>query len=116
MDFLIYICLIIIIGAFFFIRNFAGGYNAMIFVFLLSIFGLIFLLNDPPEVVTGTNSTLIYDNADRVINIESQFITQPLTIFNLDTTNFFALIFIAFILLAVTTIYFDRLEDMNIRE
>lgn len=116
MDFLIYVCLIIIIGAFFFLQNFSEGYNPMIIVFVLSMFGLLMLVNSAPEVITGTNTTITKDSSGLVTGATSEFITEEFTVFGFGTTNFFAIMFIAFLLLAVTNIYFDRIEDMNIRK
>lgn len=115
MDFLIYICLIIVIALFFFMSNFSEGKNTMLTVFILSIFGLVMLLNSAPEVIVGTNTTILKDSAGFITGATSEFITEPLIVFGLGTTNFFALIFIAFLLLSVTTIYFSD-EEMNIRK
>lgn len=119
MDYLIYICLIIVIGAFFFLQNHAKGKNSMIIVFILSILGLLMLFNDPPEVITGTNTSITFDGVGNPIGNTAVFITEEFTVVGLGTINFFALIFIAFLLLSVTNIYFrpdDEINDMNVRE
>lgn len=116
MDFLIYVCLLIVIGALFFVQNFSEGYNPMLVVLLLSFIGLIMLTNSPPELITGTNTTLVFNAAGDVIGATAEFNTQEFTVLGFGTINFFAAIFIGFLLLAVTNIYFDRLEDMNIRK
>ncbi len=116
MDFLIYVCLIILIGIFIFLNNFSQGYNPMLFVFVLSVLGLVMLTNSGPEIIIGTNTTLIFDGSGIVTGAISEFNTEPFTVLGFGTTNFFAAIFISFLLLSVTNIYFDRIEDMNIRQ
>lgn len=116
MDFLIYVCLIIVIGAFFFLQNFSQGYNPMIIVFVLSMFGLLMVANSPPEVITGTNQTLTFDGGNNLVGSVTEFTTEEFSVFGFGTVNFFVIMFIAFLLLAVTNIYFDRIEDMNIRK
>ena len=108
MDYLIYICLIIVIGAFFFVRNFSKGNNSMIITFILSIMGLVMLLNSPPEVITGSSTAITTDLMGQINGSTSQFTTEPLVIFSLDTTAFFALIFISFIFLSIFNIYFSK--------
>ncbi len=100
MDFLIYLGVILVIAALFFIRTFTEGNNAMIFVVLFSVIGMLLVVNSPPEIITGTNATLIF-NGTTVVGSTAVFITEEFTVLGFGTTNFFILVFLGLMILGI---------------
>ena len=101
MDVLFFVCLIVVIAALFFVRNFAQGNNAMLFVFFLSILGIVMTAITPPEIIVGTNTTITYDNSNNPIGSTAVYITEPITIGGLDLNFMWYLTFLATMFLSV---------------
>lgn len=119
MDVLIYICSLIVIGALFFINNFSKGNNAILIIFILSLFGLVMLTITPAEVVTGTNMTVTKSETGQIIGATSEFITEPFEVASFPGNLLFAASYLAFLILSIAVFYLNDKgpnEGVNLRE
>ena len=112
MDFLIYLGVLVVIGAFYFINNFTKGNNAILFVIVFSILGMLLVVNDPPEIIKGTNSSITFSGSTP-IGATSVFITEEFTVLGFGTTNFFILVYMAFLILAIIRLMGDNRLDQE---
>ncbi len=111
MDFIIYLGVLVIIGLFYFLNNFTKGNNAILFVIVFSIIGMLLVVNDPPEIIKGTNSTITFSGSTPV-GSTAVFITEEFTVLGFGTTNFFILVYMAFLILAIIRLMGDnRIEE-----